>query len=88
MEIVLLTDRQLERRHTGAERLVQLLEDVGKIGSFPVELVHENEARDAELGRRLPENLGLHLDAVDGAHHEHRKVGYRQRRQVSGTKSA
>ena len=34
-----------------------------------------------EFRRRLPENLGLDLDAVDGAHHEHRNVGYGQRRQ-------
>ena len=36
---------------------------------------------DAEFGRRLPENLGLYLDAVDGAYDEHCKVSYRQRRQ-------
>ena len=72
------TDGQLEGGDSCPESVVQLLEDVGEIGPFPVELVHEDEARDPELGRRLPENLGLHLDAVDGAHHEHRQVGHGQ----------
>ena len=67
--------------HACTERLVQLLEHVGEIGTFPVELVHKDEAGDAEFGRRLPENLGLYLDAVDGAHNDHRNVGYRQRRE-------
>ena len=73
-----LADGQLERGHAGAESGVQLLEDAGKIGPFPVQLVHEDEAGDPELGCRFPENLGLHLDAVDGADDEHGQVGHGQ----------
>ena len=32
-----------------------------------------------ELGGDLPDRLGLHLDAVDRADHEHREVGHPQR---------
>ena len=78
MEVRFLADGQFERGDAGAKGGVQLLEDAGEIGPFPVQLVHEDEAGDPELGRCFPEDLGLYLDAVDGAHDEHGQVGHGQ----------
>jgi hypothetical protein len=84
VKVVFFANGQLERGNACAERTVQLLENVGKIGPFPVQLVHEHKTRCAELGRRLPEYLRLYFNTVDGADDEHREVGHRKRRQRFG----
>ena len=45
VKIMLFADGQFERGHAGSKAVVQLLEDIRKIGPVPVEFVHEYEAR-------------------------------------------
>jgi len=46
-----------------------------EVGPLLVLLVDEHQARDAGGGAPGPGRLRAHLDAVDGAHHEHGEVG-------------
>ena len=78
-EARLLADRQLEGGDAGAEPIPQLVEGAVEAGPLPVELVDEHHAGHAQLGGQLPHDLGLDLDALDRAHHEHRQVGDPQR---------
>ena len=78
-EVRLLADRELERGDAGPEAVAQLVEGPLEVGPLPVELVDEHHAGDAELGRQPPDRLGLHLDALDRADHEHGEVGDPQR---------
>ena len=70
---------QLERRHAGAEPVAQLVERALEAGALAVELVDEDHPRHAEPAGLAPDRLGLHLDAVDRAHHEHGEVDDPQR---------
>ena len=79
-EVGLAADRQLERSDAGAEPLAQLVERPLEVGAFAVELVDEDQPRDAELGGDAARHLGLHLDALDRAHDEHGEVGHGERR--------
>ena len=63
----------------GAEPVAQLVEGALEAGPLPVELVDEDHPGHAEPGRLPPDRLGLHLHAVDGAHHEHGQVDDPQR---------
>jgi hypothetical protein len=58
----------------GAMPVPQLGERGVEAGPLPVELVHEHHAGHAQLGRQRPRLLGLDLDAVHRAHHEHGQV--------------
>ena len=53
----------------------ELVERALEVGPLPVELVDEDHAGQAELGGHPPDRLGLHLDALDRADHEHGQVG-------------
>ena len=75
----LLTDRQLQRSDAGAERRLELVEHAVEVGALLVLLVHEEHARHAAGCGDAPQDLGLHLDAVDGADDEHREVAHGQR---------
>ena len=77
-EVALLADRQLEWRDAGAEVVAQLVERALERSPLAVELVDEDHARHAEVARDAPRRLGLHLDPLDGAHHEDREVGHPQ----------
>ena len=79
-EVGLGADRQLERRDAGAEPVAQLVEGALEAGPLAVELVDEDHPGHAEPGGLAPHRLGLHLHAVDRAHHEHRQVDDAQRR--------
>ena len=72
-------DRQLERGHARAEPVAELVERALEAGALAVELVDEDHPRHAEPAGLAPDRLGLHLDAVDRAHHEHREVDDPQR---------
>ena len=76
----LRADRQLERRHAGPEAVAQLVERALEAGPLAVELVDEDHPRHAQPGGLAPHRLGLHLHAVDRAHHEHGEVDDPQRR--------
>ena len=78
-EVGLGADRQLERRDAGAEPVAELVERALEAGALAVELVDEDHPRHAEPGGLAPDRLGLHLDAVDRAHHEHGQVDDPQR---------
>ena len=78
-EVGLVADRELERRDAGAEALLQLVEGPVERRPLAVELVHEDRAGDPTLVGEPPGDLGLHLDALDGGHHEHGEVGDPQR---------
>ncbi len=75
----LLPDGQLQRRDAGAQPVAQLGQRGVVVGALAVELVDEHHAGDAEPGGQAPRLLGLDLDAVDGADHEHGEVGDAQR---------
>ena len=78
-EARLFADRELERRNAGAELRPELVEGALEVGTLPVELVDEDHAGQVQLRGDPPDRLGLHLDAIDRADHEHRKVGHPQR---------
>ena len=78
-EARLFADRELERGDAGAEPRPELVERALEVGTLTVELVDEDHARQVQLRGDPPDRLGLHLDAIDRADHEHRKVGHPQR---------
>ena len=80
LEVVLLAERELERRDLRPERLHELLERPLERRALAVELVDQDRARQAGLDRELPRDLGLHLDAVDGGDDEHDRVDRPDRR--------
>jgi hypothetical protein len=79
-EVGFLAHRQLERRHSGAELVLELVEGPRERRSLTVEFVHEEGTREAELVDQAPDDLGLHLDPFDGRHDEDHEVGRPQRR--------
>ncbi len=74
-----LADRELQRRDTRTELLLQRVERALERRAFAVELVDEDRARDVALLGELPRDLGLHLDALDRRDDEQRQVGRLQR---------
>src|SRR5581483_7879671 len=78
-ELRLLADGELERCDTGAEAFLQLVERAVERRALTVELVDEDRARQTEVLRHAPRDLGLHLDALDGRDDEHREVDGAQR---------
>ncbi len=78
-EVRLRADRQLQRCHAGSEPVAELVERALEAGPLAVELVDEDHPRHAQPGGLAPHRLGLHLHAVDRAHHEHREVDDPQR---------
>ncbi len=79
VEVGLLADGELQRRDAGAELVLELVEGARERRPLAVELVHEHGAGETELLGHAPHQLGLHLDAFDRRHHEHREVGGAQR---------
>jgi hypothetical protein len=74
-EAGLLPDGQLQRGDAGAEPVAQLGQGGVVAGPLAVELVDEDHAGQAEAGGQRPRLLGLDLDPVDRADHEHGQVG-------------
>ena len=61
-------------------RLAQRLQRALEAGALAIEPVDDDEARQLELLRRLPDFLGLHHDAGHGVDDDQRGVGDVQRR--------
>ena len=77
------------RGATPAPKLVpELVEGAVEAGPLPVELVDEEHPGQAQLGGQPPDDLGLDLDALDRADHEHGQVGHARAAWTSPTKSA
>ena len=74
VEVGLVADRQLDRRHAGAEGLADLLQRAVEVGPLPVQLVDDDDPGQVHLRRRPPGVLGLGLHAVGGADHHHGQV--------------
>ena len=70
-----LSEWKLERQHRCAKHCSQLSEHAIEIGAFTILLVHEDHARHAPFGNLAPQQFGLQLDAINGTHHDHGKVG-------------
>ena len=80
VEVGLVPDRQLDRRHAGAERRPDLGQRAVEVGALPVELVDHDHPRHAEPGGRPPGVLGLGLHAVGRADHDDGQVDVGQGR--------
>ena len=78
-EVGLGADGQLEGGDAGAEAVAELRQRDVEARPLAIELVDEHHAGDAEVAGHLPRLLGLHLDPVERADHEHRQVGDAQR---------
>ena len=77
-QLVLFADRQMERRHRGAERLDELVERALERGPLTVELVDEERPGDTEVLGDVPGDPGLHLEPLDGGDHDDRQIGRSQ----------
>ena len=61
-ELILGTDRHLDRNGAGAKALANLFDDVEEVGADAVHLVDENDPRDPIFVRLAPHGLGLRLN--------------------------
>jgi hypothetical protein len=77
-EVVLLADRQVQRRAALAEGALDAVQGAGERRPVAVELVDEERPRQAELLGHGPHDLGLGLHPLHGADHEQHRVGGRQ----------
>ena len=66
VEVGLMPDGQLHRRHAGAEGGPDVGQRAVEVGPLAVELVDDDHPRDAEAGGGAPGVLGLGLHAVGG----------------------
>ncbi len=76
----LLAERHLDRGHSLAERLPELVQGPLERGPVAVELGHDDRPGNPFLARRPPHQLRGDLDAVHGGDHEQGEVGGPQRR--------
>ena len=74
VEVGLVPDGQLDRRHPGPEGLADLGEGTVEVGPFPVELVDDDDPRHPQPGGGPPGVLGLRLHAVGSADDDHGQV--------------
>jgi hypothetical protein len=70
-DLVLGADRDLRGHDVRAESGLERVERAEEVGALAVEHVDVDQARDAELGRALPQPLGGDLHAHHGVDHEH-----------------
>ena len=78
LELVLATDRDLDRHRVRAEALLDGVDAAPEVGAGPVELVDEAEARYAVAVGLSPDRLGLGLDAGDAVEDDDRAVEHAQ----------
>ena len=78
-QLVLAADRQVHGDAVLRELRAQRLEDAEEVGALAVEHVHEHDAREAEVGRALPEPRRADLDAHHAAGDEERALDDAQR---------
>ena len=69
-QLVLRTDRQMNRDAMLGELFLQRAEDAEEVRALAVEHVHKEHAREVAVGRALPVARCLHLDAHDPADNE------------------
>ena len=74
LELVLATDRDLDRHRVRAEAVADRLDAAPEVGAGPVELVDEAEARHAVAVGLAPDRLGLGLDAGHAVEDDDRAV--------------
>ena len=79
LELVRLTDRQLDRHRVGAEPVVAGAQRAGEVGVLLVHHVHDHQRRRLLLLQDLPHHFGADLGARVRAQHEDRGVRGRQR---------
>ena len=78
-EVALDAPRQLENQRGGVEPVVDHVDGPVEVGTGPVHLVDEADARDGVLVGLAPHGLGLGLDAGDGVEHRDRTVEHPKR---------
>ena len=79
MEVGLVPDGQLDRRHARPERSPDLAQHAVEVGSLPVQLVDHDDPRHAQPRRRPPGVLRLGLHPVGRTDDHDRQVGVGQR---------
>ncbi len=79
MEVGLVPDGQLDRRHAGPEGLADLGQGAVEVGPLAVELVDDDDPGHPELRGGPPGVLGLRLHTVGGADDDHGQVDVGQR---------
>ena len=79
LEVVLRTDRKLDRNRLGAEAIDDIVEALEEVGTGLVHLVGEDDARNPVFVALTPDRFGLRLDALVGIEHAYRAVEHAQR---------
>ena len=79
VEVGLVADGELDRRHAGPEGLADLGQRAVEVGPLAVELVDHDDPGHTEAGRGAPGVLGLRLHAVGGADDDDGQVDVGQR---------
>ena len=75
MELLLLAERQFDRREPRTEGSPQCGDHRFEVGAMLVLPCDEHQAWQSASGALAPHRLGADLDAVGGADDEHRQVG-------------
>ena len=79
LEVVLGTDRKLDRDRLGAEAVDDVVEAFVEVGAGLIHLVGEDDARNLVLVALTPDGFGLRLNALVGIEHAYRAVEHAQR---------
>ena len=74
LELVLASDRKLDRHRLGAEAIDDVVEALEKIRADLVHLVAKDDARNSVLVALSPHRLGLRFDALIAVEHTYRAI--------------
>ena len=83
-DLVLGADRDLGGDDVLAESGLERFERAEEVGALAVEHVDEHQPGEVELGRPLPQPVGVDLDAHHRVDHEHRGLAHAQRAERVG----
>ena len=75
-ELLILTDRQLERRNLSAEFFLQLQYQLTVAGMVIIHIRHENQARQVQLLTQFPRFFRTNLDACLTVYNDDSCIGY------------
>ena len=78
LEVILRSDRKLDRDRLGAEAIDNILHAFVEVGAGLIHLVGENDARNLVLVALTPDRFGLRLDALVGIEHAYGAVEHAQ----------
>ncbi len=78
LELVLASDRELNRHRLGAQTIDDVAQALEEIRAHFVHLVAKDDARDLVLVALSPHGLGLRLDALIAVEHDYRTVQHAQ----------